>query len=70
MVKETEVSQFNNIALPSLPPFYFPNMFPYGSHMLSNNSSLFVSISNFILQYNMDIIGAITYNNKFHFMLF
>jgi len=53
MMKEMEVYQFNNI----LPPHIFLSLFIFFlcSHRIFNSSSLFMSISNMILLYNINM---------------
>jgi hypothetical protein len=52
-VKGDEVYHFNKFP-PFLLPFYFPHMF----HMVFNSLSVFMSISNLILQYHVDMKKA------------
>ncbi len=51
MLKDTKVYQFENISSP-FSPFYISLVCLY---MCSNSSWLFMSITNLILQYNMDM---------------
>jgi hypothetical protein len=53
MLKEMRFTILIN-SLPFLLPFYFPHMFL----MVFNSLSLFMSISNLILQYHMDMKKA------------